>query len=214
MPIQRRSVALLVLLALAILTSGCVGVLTGSEPAVFEASDATVSDSALSETDFQPQEDRVEWANRSVEVAGQSREVRVKNHFATYKRSVALAGPDDVTFGFFALISSPQASIAGQALNPLGRMDPRQLVEQVAKQSGSLSDVQRQGTRSVSILGSDAEVVRFSAIAERQGQEVPVYVEVTRIGDDGDFVIAIGVYPQDSDEMQSQVTTMFRGIEH
>lgn len=214
MSIRRKPATLYVLLALAVVTSGCIGVLTGSEPAVFEASDAAVSDAALSETDFQPEEDRVEWANQSVEVAGQSREVRVKNHFATYQRPVALAGADDVTFGVFVVVSTPQASIAGQALNPLGRMDYRQLVDQVAQQSGSLSGVQREGTRTVTILGSDAEVARFSAVAERQGQEVPVYVEVTRVRHDGDFVVAIGVYPQDSEEMQSQVTAMFDGLEH
>ena len=114
----------------------------------------------------------------------------------------------------FAVVSTPQASIAGQALNPIGRMDDRELVERIAQQSGNLHDVEQEDTRTVTILGSDEEVTRFRATAERSGVEVPVYVEVARVEDDGDFVVAVGVYPQGSDEMRSQVTTMFGGVEH
>lgn len=211
---DRSRLALCTVLVAAVLTSGCVGVLTGSEPAVFEASPAEVSEEARAETDFQPEDDRVEWTNRTVEVAGQEREVRVRNHVALYERPAVAEGPDDITFGVFAVVATPQASIAGQALNPIGRMDPRQLVEQIAQQQGNLRDVQREGTRNVTVLGTEEEVVRFSAVAEQQGVEVPVYVEVTRVSHDGDFVIALGIYPQGSDELRSQVTTLFRGVEH
>lgn len=214
MATDSRTVALGLVLAMAVLSAGCLGVLTGSEPAVFTASEAGVSESALGETGFEAEQAEVRWDNRTVEVAGQEREVRVQSHVATYRNSVSV-GDDGLTFGVFAVVATPQASIAGQAMNPIGGMEPRQLVEQVAQGSDSgFSDVEREGTETMTVLGTETDVARFSAVAERQGQEVPVYIEVTRVRHDGDFVVAIGVYPQDSAELESQVETLFGGLEH
>lgn len=214
METDRRAAALGLVLALAVLSAGCLGVLTGSEPAIFTASEAGVSESALDGTGFEAEQTETRWDNRTVEVAGQEREVRVQSHVATYRNSVSV-GDDGLTFGVFAVVATPQASVAGQAMNPIGRMEPRDLVEQVAQGSnGGFSDVQREGTRTTTVLGTETDLVRFSAVAERQGQEVPVYIEVTRVRHEGDFVVAIGVYPQDSAEMESQVETLFDGLKH
>lgn len=197
-----------------LITAGCIGVLTGSEPAVFQASEAGVSQEAISGTDFELREEQSPWMNQTVTVAGQEREVRVQNHVKNYEipASVDLSG--GVTYGLFVVASTPEASVAGQAMNPIGRMSHREMVEQLAADSGNLRDVQRESSRELTVLGSSAEVVRFSAVAERSGQEVPVYVEVTRVQDDGDFVVGIGAYPQDSEDVPPQVETMFESIQH
>lgn len=207
---RNRSLGLVLLL---VLTAGCLGVITGSEPAVFQAEPAGVSESALAETDFELRERQQPWLNRSVEVAGQEREVRVQNHVSSYEIPPSI-GPGGVTYGLFVVASTPQASIAGQALNPIGRMSHQQMIEQLASGAGNLEQIQRQGTETRQILGSSTEVVRFSAISRQSGQEVPVFVEVTRVQDGDDFVIGIGVYPQESEGVRPQVATMFESIRH
>lgn len=202
------------LVALLVLTAGCLGVLTGSEPFVATASDVGVSDSALSSTDFEAGETQTSWLNRTVDVAGQEREVRIRNHVATYQLPVSVSPDGAVRFGLFSVVSTPSVSIAGQALNPIGRMSHRDLVERVAAESGDVRDVQQEGSRELTVLGSAAEVTRFSATVERSGQEIPVYVEVTRVQDGDDYVVGVGVYPRESTDVRPQVETLFTNIEH
>jgi hypothetical protein len=204
-----------VALCLFVLTSGCAGILAESGPAVFAASPASVSDAAVSGTHFEHQDTRVAWINRTVEVAGQSREVRVKNHVSIYQRPAAVDLDGSVTFGLFVVAATPKASIAGQALNPIGRMSHEEMIEQFTSRSDGVRDVQRVDSRTLSVLGTEADVVRFSGVVERSGHEVPVYIEVTRIGDGDDFVVAVSAYPQaTADEVRPDVTTLLEGIEH
>lgn len=202
------------LVVLLVLTAGCLGVLTGSEPFVATASEVAVSDAALSDTDFEAGETRTAWLNETVEAAGQERDVRIRNYVATYQLPFSVGTDGSVQFGLFSVFSTPKVSVAGQGLNPIGRMPHRQLVEQVAGESGEVRDVQEEGTRELTVLGSTAEVTRFSAIAQRSGQEFPVYIEVTRVEDGEDYVIGVGVYPQESTDVGPQVETLFTGIEH
>lgn len=202
------------LVVLLVLTAGCLGVLTGSEPFVATASEVAVSDAALSDTDFEAGETRTAWLNETVEAAGQERDVRIRNYVATYQLPFTVGADGSVQFGLFSVFSTPKVSVAGQGLNPIGRMPHRQLVEQVAGESGEVRDVQEEGTRELTVLGSTAEVTRFSAIAQRSGQEFPVYIEVTRVEDGEDYVIGVGVYPQESTDVGPQVETLFTGIEH
>lgn len=209
-----RHFVLAVLVGLLVVSAGCIGVLTGSEPAVFEASEAGASEQAVSQTDFEPREDQSQWLNRTVTVAGQERDVRVLNHVQTYEIPPSVDATGGVTFGMFVVASTPEASVAGQAMNPIGRMSHQEMIQQLAADSANLRDIERESTKELTVLGESAEVVRFSAIAEQSGQEVPVYVEVTRVQDDGDFVVGIGAYPQDSADVEPQVETMFESIQH
>lgn len=202
------------LIALLVLTSGCLGVLTGSEPLVLSADEAGVTDAALSETDFQHENTQSTWINETVEQAGQEREIRVQNHVATYRRPAAI-DVDGVTFGMFVVASTPKVSIAGQAFNPIGQMSSQEMLERFTGESSDIQEIQRVDSRTLSILGSDAEITRFSGVVQRSGQEVPVYIEVTRVSDGDDFVVALGVYPQATeDEVRPGVTTLFEGIDH
>lgn len=214
MDVSRRSL-LGGALVLVVLTSGCLGFLTGSEPLVLTAEDANVADAALSQTEFELQETRSAWVNRTVQQAGQEREIRVRNHVSVYRRPVAMDVESGLTFGFFVVVSTPKASVAGQALNPIGQTSHEQLIGQLAGQSGDISEIEREDSRSLTVLGSDADVVRFSGIVERSGQEVPVYIEVARVEDGDDFVVGIGAYPQGTaDQVRPGITTLFEGIEH
>lgn len=202
------------IVAVLVVTAGCIGVLTGSEPAVFQASEAGVSQEALSSTDFQLADQQSPWVNQTVTVAGQDRDVRVQSHVTRYEIPPQVSVTGGVTYGQFAVASTPQASVAGQAFNPVGDMSYREMLQRFSGDSGSLQDVERVDSRELTVLGSSTEVVRFSGTATYQGQEVPVYVEVTRVQDDGDFVVAVGGYPQEAEDVRPQVRTMFESIQH
>ena len=202
------------LLCLLVLATGCVGVLTGSEPAVFVASPADVGEDAIAETDFEYEDSRTVWLNRTVEAAGQSREVRVRNHVALYRLAGGVGPDGSLNFGVFTAVSTPRAAVAGQALNPIGQMSHRQLVDQAASNTGEVRNVERVGSRTLTVLGTETEVVRFAGVVSRSGMEVPVYIEATKVEHGDDFVIAVGAYPQEADGVRPQVTTLFEGVEH
>lgn len=203
------------LVCLVLVASGCLGVITGSEPLVLTAEEAGVSDAALGETEFEHQETRTAWINRTVERAGQEREVRVRNYVSSYRRPVAVDPTEGVTFGAFIVASTPRASVAGQSFNPIGQMSHERMMEQFVGQAANVRDVQREDSRTLTILGSDAEVTRFSGVVEQSGREVPVYVEVTRVTDGEDFVVGVGLYTRETaDEVRPGITTLLEGIEH
>lgn len=215
-PVMRTSRGTLLagLVVALVVASGCLGVITGSQPAVFTASRATVSDAALGQTQFQYKGTQTRWLNRTVTVAGQQREVNVSNQISSYERPVG-TGANGVTFGIFVVVATPQAQIAGQALNPIGRMSPREMVDQLASGQADVSNVHRVDDRTLTVLGTDTQVVRFGGDIQRAGQRIPVYLEVTRVGDGGDFVVALGAYPQaTADQVRPDITTLFQGVTH
>jgi hypothetical protein len=88
-------------------------------------------------------------------------------------------------------------------------------VEFVQQQYSGLGDIERVGRQNVTIQGTETTVTKFSATADIEGQEVDVFVHVTKYRDGDDFIIAVGVYPQQLDSQEeSNVLSMMRAIEH
>ncbi|MFP4530959.1 MAG: DUF6517 family protein [Halodesulfurarchaeum sp.] len=205
---NRRTLAVLALVALLVL-SGCA-FLTG-ETLEFTATAATVSETAQQDAQYELLELENQSINRTVEALGQERTVEAKNWIATYERDLAVSTTGAV--GTVALVSTPQMTVAGQAVNPVGKMSPRQLLETVAAGQG-LSDVTFRDNRSVTVLGEDATVSVFDATTEYAGQEVDVSVHLFRVAHEDDYVIGVGVHPAVMSAEQAGVDTMFAGIEH
>ena len=89
-----------------------------------------------------------------------------------------------------------------------------EMLDQFRGGTFELRDIQRADSKQLTVLGSSTEVVRFSATATYQGQEFPVYLEVTRVEHDGDFVVAVGGYRQEADDVAPKVQTMFESLQH
>lgn len=217
----RRTVLTLALVGV-LATTGCIGFLTGSESLEFDASEATVADATVEEQEYS--EVRVKPLNieREFTAAGQTRTVNVTNYIAEYSRAaeVPLLGTDQEVARFIAF-SSPQVSIAGQTLNPIDDWSNEELLDRVQNSYSGLQNIERVGNYSVESLGEERTVTKFSADASFNGQEVPVYVHVTKFqhdGDSEDIVAAVGIYPQrldeDSPTEQARIQALIEGLEH
>jgi hypothetical protein len=57
-------------------------------------------------------------------------------------------------------------------------------------------------------------VTKFDGEASIGGSSVDVYVHVTKVKHDGDFVVAIAIYPQALDGEQETVDELLAGLEH
>lgn len=213
MPSNRRALAA-VALALLLATSGCIGFLTGDEALTFTAEPAAVADSVAQEAGYESNGTRSITVNRTFEVAGQERRVVATNQITGYTKSMQLGALGETEVGVFTVVSTPAVEVAGQTLNPIARFSNERLVQFVQQQYEGLSDVQRVSSRNITVQGTETEVTKFSGTATLQGREVDVYVHVTKYRDGDDFILALGVYPQQLSGEEENVLSMMRAIEH
>ncbi|MFB6110219.1 MAG: DUF6517 family protein [Halodesulfurarchaeum sp.] len=206
---DRRAVLTLALVGL-VASSGCALLAGGTLE--FTAAPATVSEAAQSAAQYELSRMQSPSINRTVSVAGQERTIRATNHLAVYERELA-AGPVRAT-GTVLVLSTPQMTVFGQSLNPIGEMSPRQLLEAVAASRAGLSNVAIRGNRTVPVLGETATVTAFEATTEFGGRQVDVTVHLLRVAHEGDYVVALAVHPSVMTAEQAGVDRMFRGIEH
>lgn len=203
---QRR----LVILALSalLLTSGCLGSLSGG-PTTFEAAPADVDDAAATETGFEKNGTRERVATR--EFGPET--VRVVSKVTTYEKSLTIPLLGSARLGVFSVVSTPAVEVAGQTFNPVGEYSNDRLVKFVTDRFGSLSDVERVSSRQVLVTGTETTVTKYAATTTVQGQEIDVFLHVTKVRDGEDFLVGVGVYPQALDQ-QEEILTLLRAVEH
>jgi hypothetical protein len=199
-------------LSVLVVTSGCLGALTGGE-STYEAAPADVTEAAAAETGFEKNGTRDSVTTREVDAT--SGTVRVVSKVTTYDKSLEVPLLGSARLGVFRLVSTPAVEIAGRSYNPVGDYSNDRLARFAAEQSRSLSaaGIERVSSRRVLVLGTETTVTKYAATTNVQGQEIDVFLHVTKVCDGEDFVVAIGVYPQTLDQ-QAEVLTLLRAIEH
>ena len=213
MDTRRRTIAAIAVVAL-LATSGCVGFLTGSESLSFQSNPLKVTNDAQEQTGYEEQRRTTQEIERTYSVAGQERDVVVTNHLSEYARSAdTLFGDQEIAR--FTVLSTPQVKIAGQGpFNPVDDFSNRELVLQLQEQYDSLDNIRSEGDRTLTMLGNETTVSKFRADATLQGgQEVEVFIHITKVKHEGDFVVGVAVHPTELDE-QENVNTLFEGIDH
>ncbi|ELZ37755.1 hypothetical protein C471_11656 [Halorubrum saccharovorum DSM 1137] len=213
---RRRALAAGGALGLASL-AGCTAldVATGDEPAEFAAGTATVGDATLDESGYELNDVSEETLSREVEVAGQTREVRVTNTVAEYDKAVELFG-ERYQAAVFAAVTTPQIQVLGQALNPIAEFSTRERAEIILSRYDGVGDLERGSEYTTEVLGSDAEVVVYTAQGEIEGTGASTELELhigEPVGVDDDFVLPLAAYPASFSDGEN-VRGMMNGLEH
>jgi len=208
---MQRSTLTAAALAVLVALAGC-GMLTGDLS--YSASPATVDDATLDATGYEEANTSEQEVIREFEAAGQSRNVTVTNHVAMYERSVDVPVLGEQRAAVFGAFASPEVSVLGQSFNPLDEYDDRDLAALAQQQYSGLTVGDEVGTRSVAVLGESANVTKFEGQASIGGNEVDVYVHVTKVKHDGDFVVGVAIYPQALDGEQETVDDLLAGLQH
>lgn len=213
---HRELVAAVAVLVL-VLSSGCLGLVFG-DGLNEEASPAAVDQASLDETGFEYGESQTIEINETVEAAGQERRIRATNHLTLYERDADLQSMEGAA-GAFVVLSTPEFSVAGRALNPVATMDADELLERFRgdleeEMEGDLRDIRKVDERTEPVLGVAGTVTTFAANTTAQGREIVVNVHVTKVRHEGDVVVGIGVHPEALQQQAPEVFTMMRGIEH
>ena len=195
-------------------TAGCLSVVTGDEPLEFSASRATVPDATLESTGYEQVDERSPTVSREFTVAGQTREVTVTNRATTYEKAVDFGPLGSVRAALFATFTTPKIEIAGQAFNPIAEMSNKDLLGTIASRYDGLSVGDQMGSKEVQSLGQTITVERYEATATFQGQDVPIYLLLSRFQHGEDFVVPVGGYPRQLTGEESNVYTLIENLEH
>ncbi len=198
-----------VVLVLLTLSAGCSGLLGGDQS--FEAANVSVSADALSDSGYENIENR-EYT--ITEEGLNDSEVTITSLLAGYKTEYD-AGP-----GYAIALATPRTEIASIDVNPLGDMDKSTLAAEVISRSNEVEtditeeDIQRVGDTEITVLGTGTNMTTFETRVEVSGRSVDTFVHVTRVEDGDDHVIAVGAHPTMIDGAESDIITLFEGIEH
>lgn len=210
---QRRTV--LASVPSAILLGGCTDILT-QRATEFEAERGIVTESARSDT-------RYSEVNRTQTRAEQNyenidRTIVVINKLTEYARTMDLPLAGGGQLGRFTVLSSPEVTVAGEALNPVADMDNDELANTVQEQYDSVGNVQKIDDRSADLLGETVTVSRYRADAETEGESAEVHLHIakgdsTRSDDGTDFIVCVGVNPSNIDE-RDRIDRLLSGVDH
>ena len=193
-------------------TAGCSALLgSGAE---FSAATASVSAEARSGTGYEEVgvEDLV--IERTFAAAGQERTVSVTNRLARYERRIEIPTLPAQRAAVFAVLASPKIELFGRTFNPVGEMSNRDLLGMLQERYTGLSVGSRTGGQSASMLGQSTTVDRYQGSGTLAGGSVDVFVHVARVAHEGDFVVAIAVYPRLVGDEDPIVKRLVEGIRH
>ncbi len=210
---QATALAVVILLFLA----GCTGSLVDAR-----ASPATVPASTAQSFGYVPGNTTAVPLSYPVGVAGVSTNVSVTSYVSGYAKRTA--GGRVVTL---AVLSTPNAHVAGRSVNPFAHLSNRELatralsaVDRVQGSTGigqlgtvgSVGDLRVVDTQERTVLGTTTDVVTYAGTATVDGQSTEVRLVVTSVEHGDDVVVALGVTSVD-DETEC-LTQLIEQIEH
>lgn len=214
-----RTTLATVLFAGLLVTTGCLGFITGQSALTATSSDVVVSDSALSATDYEPVRQDTILINKTVSVADQERTVKATSHLHVYARDVPLqihgiALPADVAVTRFVVLSTPKAEIAGYSLNPIGHLSEKELVNRFLQEYDEIDGLEFTGNRTVKALGDKRTVSTFTATVQiTENIDIPIRLHVTTFPHNEDYITAIAIHPKQFDEGK-RIDQLLNGLEH
>jgi len=136
-------------------TSGCLGVLTGSEPARFTAGVARVPAGTRSDTGFETVRVETGTSEREFSAGGQTRSVVADNTLAEYDRAVEIPNVGRYRAALYATFTTPAVAVLGETFNPVADTTPAEIARRTLARVESLEPPERTGGFSTGRRQSD-----------------------------------------------------------
>lgn len=208
-----RTTLATLLLVCVLTTTGCLGFITGDSPLSIESDDVAVSNSALSDTDYERVRNKTITFNSSFSIGDEKRTVKATSHFREYTREADLQIVD-IAATRFVVLSTPKAEIAGESLNPIGDRSDSQLIKRLLRSYDGVNSIEFVGNRTVTSLGEERTVSTYEATAQiTQSIEIPVTFHITTFAHGDDYITVLALHPKQIDE-QARIDRLLAGLEH
>ncbi|WP_122090102.1 DUF6517 family protein [Halalkalicoccus subterraneus] len=206
----RRRLCSLAALAL-VGSSGCLGGF-GEDPDRFVAPETAVSNAALGETGYELDGTEVIEETRTVEAAGQSRDVEAVNRLSEYHRAIDIAPLGEARAAVFATLCTPAASMFGRTFNPIAEMDNRELANRAQSQYEELSIGEEVDRRTVRMFDEEVTLSKFEGEATFSSTGIDVFVHTALAEGEEAFVVVFGVYPRLLPDEEEAIVTLSEGV--
>ncbi|MFC7209669.1 DUF6517 family protein [Natronoarchaeum sp. GCM10025321] len=191
--------------------SGCLG-LAGLDE--HEATPGGVDAETREETGYEQVGIEELPVEESVGLGPATESVRVANYMTKHERSVDMGPLGEQRGAVFMILSTPQIGIPNYQFNPVEDMSTRELIDLVDDNYDGIDDIQHEEDGTASILDQSTTVSRFSASAQFDGEDVEVYLHVSKaVETDDDLLVTIGVYPElVRSEEEGNVEALMSGV--
>ena len=221
---NRRGLLAAIAASTSVAVAGCAGQDGSYE---FDAEPARIPESAYADADYTGEEPESYTVDREFNVTGVNAQVTATTWVARYVNSE--------TQSALFVASTPNASVAGQSVNPLVRVEGadliRRLLNQINQQAGGsggnadiqTDDIEERGEETRTVLGEEATVSIFETTisAEVGGadtesgsvEDVPVLLYLATVQHDDDVIALVGVHPVQIDQAD-QLLSMMEAVEH
>ncbi|WP_247730245.1 DUF6517 family protein [Halovivax limisalsi] len=193
--------------------AGCTGLLGLDK---HESNPVGVAAETRNETGYQQSRIDDIVIDKSVDLGLWSESITVTNYVVEHEKAITVGPLIDQRAAVFAVLSTPQISIAGQEVNPIKDMETGELVQRLAANYEGVSGVQHVEDATVSILGESVTTSTFQAQATFGGnQDIDVNLHVTEAAaTDEDLVVGVGVYPTAlASQERTNVETLLSSID-
>ncbi|WP_321576097.1 DUF6517 family protein [Halosolutus gelatinilyticus] len=140
------------------------------------------------------------------------------NWYAEYDRSAPL-GPGLLRLrsAIVSVLSTPQLSMLGRTMNPVGEYTTDDLVALVQNRYDEIRGVRRVDDAAIAVLGTTTTLARYRARLLETGAAIDVILQLSETVPNGDdFVLGVAVSPQllGLDVESTAIRTLLYGIEH
>ncbi|QKG91710.1 hypothetical protein EXE44_13980 [Halorubrum sp. SS7] len=226
---KRRGLLAAMAASASVAVAGCAGEDGSYE---FDAEPARVPESAYSDSGYDGQEPESFSIDREFNATGVNARVTATTWVARY------VNPTTQSALFVA--STPNASVAGQSVNPLVRVEGAELIRRLLNQVNQqdigggnadiqTDDIEARGEETRTILGQEATISVFETTvsADVEGsngqsgsvEDIPVLLYLTTIqhqaadADSEDVIALVGLHPVEV-EQSEQLLAMMEAVEH
>lgn len=190
--------------------TGLTGCLGDDGAFHYVAGPASVDEAALEDAGYGgegPTESRIE---ETVSVAGFDVDVTLTTWSAVYA--------SERGEGSFVALSTPDVTLAGQSVNPLGRLSNDELLARALDhlgrfEGGDVSDLRQVGTEQRTVLGSPTRVSSYLGTVESEAGDQVVRFHLANRAHAGDVVVLLGVHSNGTDEAETLLSLM-EAVEH
>jgi hypothetical protein len=150
----------------------------------------------------------------SVGVGPVTESVRVTNYMTEHEKTVDMGPLGEQRGAVFTILATPQIGIPNYQFNPVEDMSTRDLVDLVDDNYDRIDDIQQEEDGTATILDQSTTVSLFSASAQFGGEDVDVYLHVSKaVETDDDLLVTIGVYPElVRSEEEGNVEALMSGV--
>lgn len=174
-----------------------------------EAEPAAVEDNTVGSSDFEQDSLADQVYEESIEIAGESRDLRLTNWTNQYTRTVSGVDFDAARFSLF---TTPTVTVAGESANPFGRFDREQLLQDMIDRFDvvPIQNIERTGERTVMMFDEALTVGEFDA--ETDGG-VQLRLHLADRTHDGDLLVLFGLHPELLDTT-GELDTLAQNVVH